>query len=274
MTVRKNQANLTAAEKKKFTDAVLEVKRIGVYDQFVEAHRLRFALDMNTMIYVGHFGPSFLPWHRKYLIDFENELQKIDPSVSIPYWDWTADNTPTSSLWAPDFLGGTGRALDQQVMDGPFAYSGGKWNITVGVDTGVFLKRDLGSWVPTLPPRSDVDAALALTTYDSAPFASGSAGFRSRLEGSDGYRAMHNRVHTWVWGHMEGATSPNDPVFWLHHSFVDKLWADWHALHPTSAEYLPNGNTPDVIDLNDNMPPWTNTTPQSLLDHTQWYTYA
>ncbi len=63
-------------------------------------------------------------------------------------------------------------------------------------------------------------------------------------------------------------------MFRLHHAFVDKLRADWHALHPTSAEYLPAGGTVDVIDLNDTMPPWPNTTPQSMLDHTQFYTYA
>ncbi|MGC5529582.1 tyrosinase family protein [Streptomyces sp. SR-10] len=274
MTVRKNQANLTGPEKKAFVDAVLEVKRIGKYDEFVLAHRTRFSIDMNTGVYVGHFGPSFLPWHRKFLIDFEDELQKIDPSVSIPYWDWTADNTVGSSLWAPDFLGGTGRPLDDQVMDGPFAHSGGNWTINVSVDSRAFLARQLAYRVPTLPPRSDVDAALAMPTYDSPPFRDGSAGFRSTLEGSAGYMSMHNRVHTWVWGHMETSVSPNDPVFWLHHAFVDKLWADWHTLHPTSAEYLPAGGTTDVIDLNDTMPPWPNTTPQSMLDHTQFYTYA
>ncbi|WP_197364045.1 tyrosinase family protein, partial [Streptomyces clavuligerus] len=123
------------------------------------------------------------------------------------------------------------------------------------------------------PTRAQVDAALAMPTYDSAPFRDGSAGFRSELEGSSGYMSMHNRVHTWVWGQMESSVSPNDPVFWLHHAFVDKLWAEWHALHPGSAEYLPAAATPDVIDLNEPMPPWT-ATPQSVLDHTQFYIYV
>lgn len=35
MTVRKNQATLTAEEKRAFTNALLELKRTGRYDRFV-----------------------------------------------------------------------------------------------------------------------------------------------------------------------------------------------------------------------------------------------
>jgi hypothetical protein len=42
---------------------------------------------------------------------------------------------------------------------------------------------------------------------------------------------MHNRVHNWVGGSMVRITWLNDPVF-LHHCFIDKLWADWQVLQP------------------------------------------
>ena len=41
---------------------------------------------------------------------------------------------------------------------------------------------------------------------------------------------LHNRVHLWVGGNMAPMTSPNDPVFFLHHCFVDKAWADWQEV--------------------------------------------
>jgi hypothetical protein len=34
---------------------------------------------------------------------------------------------------------------------------------------------------------------------------------------------LHNPVHRWIGGNMADATSPNDPVFFLHHTFLDKL---------------------------------------------------
>ena len=55
---------------------------------------------------------------------------------------------------------------------------------------------------------------------------------------------MHNLIHGWVGGRLSpGAvrppirgtmvlpTSPNDPVFFLHHANIDRLWAAWQAAH-------------------------------------------
>ncbi|MEU7282167.1 tyrosinase family protein [Streptomyces sp. NPDC045431] len=271
MTVRKNQSQLTAAEKKRFVDAVLELKRSGRYDSFVSTHNDFIMSDTDSGDRVGHRSPSFLPWHRRFLLQFEQALQAVDPAVALPYWDWTADRTASSSLWAPDFMGGTGRARDGQVMDGPFAASGGRWTITVRVDGRDYLRRALGAGGRQLPTRAEADSVLAMATYDMAPWNSSSDGFRNHLEGWRGVN-LHNRVHVWVGGHMATGASPNDPVFWLHHAFIDKLWADWQARHPGSG-YLPAAGTPNVVDLRDTMRPWNDVTPADMLDHTRHYTY-
>ncbi|MER7759770.1 tyrosinase family protein [Streptomyces sp. NPDC097619] len=271
MTTRKNQSALTTDEKARFVKALLELKRNGTYDTFVTTHNGFIMSDTDSGDRVGHRSPSFLPWHRRFLIQFEQALQSVDPSVSLPYWDWTADRTTRSTLWAPDFLGGNGRSRDGQVIDGPFAHSGGNWPINVRVDGRNFLRRALGSSVAELPTRAEVEGVLAMTTYDMAPWNSSSNGFRNHLEGWRGVN-LHNRVHVWVGGQMGTGVSPNDPVFWMHHAFIDKLWADWQRMHPQSP-YLPAAGTTNVVDLNDTMRPWNDVTPADMLDHRKFYTY-
>src|SRR4051812_25901857 len=170
MGVRKDQSKLTDAERQAFVAAVLEFKRRGGYDALVRIHLTRMGADWNPRTRVGHRAPSFLPWHRRFLLEFERGLQAIDPTVSLPYWDWTVDRTPTASLWGANFLGGDGRASDGQVMTGPFAYAGGKWPITVSVDSRPFLARGFGLSGVALPTASGVQTALGMSSYDSAPW--------------------------------------------------------------------------------------------------------
>ncbi|MFD5418345.1 tyrosinase family protein [Streptomyces sp. NPDC127069] len=286
MYTRQNQKNLTAAQKKRFTSALLELKRNGVYDEFVRTHGTYFVPDRDTKLRVGHMSPSFFPWHRSYLLEFEKRLREVDPQVSVPYWDWTTDSSPVSSLWAEDFLGGTGREGDLQVTTGPFAHRRGNWTITEGVSEAPFLTRNLGR--PgnpiSLPTAAELQWAIDDPVYDSSPWNSttGGGSFRNKLEGwaapkSERWR-NHNKVHQWIGGHMTGATSPNDPAFWLHHAFVDLIWDRWQQRHPGSG-YLPAA-PPElgdlqrgrVIALDEPMPPW-DVTPREMLGHGGVYRY-
>ncbi|MFE0177627.1 tyrosinase family protein [Streptomyces sp. NPDC059002] len=276
MAVRKNQANLSAAERRAFIDALLTLKARGAYDKYVEVHDYFATNDLDDAERTGHSAPSFLPWHRKFLLDFERDLQTVNPSVTLPYWDWTVDRTTTSPM-RPDFLGTTGRAGDSQVMDGPFAYSGGKWKIYLGTDERPFLRRDIGS-TDMLPTAAQVESALSIAHYDEAPWNGRSVGgFRNVLEGwANRNTGPHNAVHRYIGGAMNSGKSPNDPVFWMHHCFIDKLWVEWQRRHPGSG-YLPVTPVKDVVALNQPMKPWSERgeriTPADMLDHTRFYTY-
>ncbi|MFI9064091.1 tyrosinase family protein [Streptomyces sp. NPDC053429] len=286
MYTRQNQKDLTRAQKQRFTAAVLELKRNGTYDQFVRTHGKYFVPDRDRKLRVGHMSPSFFPWHRRFLLEFEKQLRSLDAGITIPYWDWTTDNSPASSLWAEDFLGGTGREGDHQVMTGPFAYGKGNWTVTVGVSEARYLTRNLGRpQTPiALPTQAELQWALDDPAYDTAPWDSTArgGGFRNKLEGwaapkSERWR-NHNKVHQWIGGHMTGGTAPNDPVFWLHHAFVDLIWDRWQQKHPDSG-YLPAQPPPlgdpqhgRVIALDEPMPPW-NVTPREMLRHQGQYRY-
>jgi tyrosinase len=263
MILRKNVTSLTASEKSAYVKALLELKKRGEYDKYVHwhhhimiptvlPHEPRDANYRNG----AHRGPAFLPWHREFLMQLEQELRTIDKTIAIPYWDWTADaaNTdPTKvpAIWGDDFMGGNGLASDEwRVQTGPFAYKNGGWPVPSYPDDdlpGPGLKRQFGN-IPTirnLPTQADLTLALAEIFYDTPPYDRSpfTVGFRNRLEGwvtqrgdsrvSTGGSQLHNRVHLWVGGNMMPMTSPDDPVFFLHHCFVDKVWADWQAQQMT-----------------------------------------
>ena len=258
---RKNQSTLTATEKSRYVNAVLALKASGKYDQIVSDH-------VNFMS-GAHRGPGFFPWHREYLRRFEADLRAIDSTISLPYWNWSIDNSPVSSIWNPDFMGGNGRPSDGRVMTGAFAFDAGNWSLSVGSFPD--LRRRFGVGIATLPAPSDVSAALGVVPYDVSPWnLSSSGGFRNTAEGWIAGPQMHNRVHVWMGGTMLPASSPEDPVFFLHHCFVDKLWADWQTLHP-GLDYLPASGAPPGHNRNDAMEPWASrgetVTPGSVLDH-------
>lgn len=266
MGVRKNQAALTTQEKQNFVDSVLTLKANGTYDQFVQQHR--DSMMMSNMW--AHQGPAFLPWHREFLRRFELALQAVNPTVDLPFWDWTVDNSITSSIWGSDFMGGNGRPSDGRVMTGSFAFDNGNWNLNVNDDPGQDLRRRLGQGASSLPTAAQVNQCLAVTPYDSAPWNISSnlnTSFRNRLEGwGSSQPQLHNRVHVWVGGSMLASTSPNDPVFFLHHCNIDRLWAIWQSMHPTEG-YLPVSGGPSGHNLNDPMLPWGgSTTPASVLN--------
>lgn len=283
-----NQRHLTSGQRSRFVQAVLELKRLGGYDKYVRLHARYFAADGETGLRMAHMAPTFFPWHRKFVLTFEQELRMIDPTVTIPYWDWTVDRSPSSALWDADFMGGDGRDSDGQVMTGPFAYRTGNWPITFGVTAEKFLTRNMGRPHPKpipLPTKAELDGALAVATYDAAPWdsAPSTRGFRNKLEGwtvdarKGGY--LHNRVHQWVGGQMVGGASPNDPVFWLHHAFIDLIWVRWQRRHPTSAPYLPakplGAHDPQhgrVLAADQPMPPF-NVRPSEMFDHRKFYVY-
>ncbi|MEU9439781.1 tyrosinase family protein [Streptomyces sp. NPDC048304] len=285
--VRKDAGTLTRTEMRRFVKALLEVKRRGQYDEFVRTHIRYFSSDGEQGLRAAHMAPSFLPWHRRFLLDLERALRRVDSSVTVPYWDWTRDRTTTSLPWTADLLGGNGRRSDHQVMTGPFAHREGHWTIKVGVTEEVFLTRDLGRARDPidLPTKSDLEWALEDPAYDVAPWDStATRGLRNKLEGWGTGRGSaswhnHNRVHRWVGGAMLGGASVNDPVFWLHHAFIDLQWYRWQRRH-REARYLPE--TPPgpgeeqhgrIVARHQKLPPW-DVTPDELEDVGRIYRYA
>jgi len=274
---------------------------ISTYDLFVIWHyAAMFTLTPPThgSRNAAHGGSVFGPWHRFMLILLELHLQRVldDTEFGLPYWDWAADGEmdvsqqQNSLLWTADDIGGNGNPLnDDFVATGPFRFDSAdptSWRVSVDMDVNLVLRttdrglrRSLQIGVTTLPRKIQVNSALSQTVYDSPDWEMGSTGFRDRLEGWSPQSTaphLHNRVHMWVGGDMGSATSPNDPVFYLNHCNVDRIWEAW--LMQNNRVYVPDQTvSADLLGhrIDDPMfslisPP---ATPRQMLDVSNFYTY-
>ena len=109
------------------------------------------------------------------------------------------------------------------------------------------LRRALGSG--PLSTQQDVETNQTRDNYDA---------FWRELE-----NPIHNRPHVWVEGVMGGAASPGDPVFYLHHCWIDMLWARWQLANP-GEPFVSSGAG---AGLNDPLMEWPDRTPANVLDH-------
>jgi hypothetical protein len=112
------------------------------------------------------------------------------------------------------------------------------------------LNRALGAGGP-LPTQQQVEDNQRRNNYDT---------FWRELESP-----IHNRPHNWVGGVMAGTASPGDPVFYLHHGWIDMLWARWQRQHPDA----PFQSSGAGVGLNDPLMEWPDRTPADVLDHHQ-----
>jgi tyrosinase len=286
MRTRKNVKSLTETEKSNFINAVLALKKkpsilhprtagFSRYDDYVEVHRNALAATISqtatTQPGWAHGGPAFLPWNREFILQFENDLNAIDSSVTLPYWDWT-DANPAANPLTTDFLGGNGAGSDLLVTNGAFA--GEKWKLHVLEDEGDsdILQRDIGTdaTAPALPTAGLQNAILNVAAYDSPPWCGVTNSFRWQCE-----TGLHNLIQRYIGGTMDTTASPNDPLFFLHASNVDRLYAVWQGLHQGSAHYLPVVGAPQGHNLNDALifntagaaPFKTSATPATVMNH-------
>jgi tyrosinase len=258
---------MTSAEKSAFASALRRFKTTSAngrtYNWYIDQHIAYFSRTSDNISH-AHQSPSFFPWHREFLRMLERDLQTVsgNPNLFIPYWDWTGSATPFTS----DFLGSI---TNGSVESGNFSRSWG-WPIyRSSIDT-LFLQRRLGQNA-TLPSSTTVSTVQSYTVYDQSPWNSTvSNSYRNRNE-----IGLHNRVHNYVGGHMGTREAPNDPVFWLHHCNIDRLWWRWQTTRGIDT-YQPRSGTSGVTDNSETMRPYpSGRTPSVVRDiSTLNYSYA
>ena len=171
-----------------------------------------------------HASWYFLPWHRLYVYFFERIVRRAvlddggPADWALPYWDYSVGGAAAGlplAVRAPTLPDGTDNPLytDQRAQ---------------AANDGARL------------PRRQTSAAMAnsFTNFTGLPQACFGGGDSSPAQFSTVPGQLeiqpHNVVHNLLGGADGWMGDPNqaaqDPVFWLHHANIDRLWSNWLAL--------------------------------------------
>lgn len=220
----------------------------------------------------AHDGQGFPSWHRLYMLAWERTIQELanDENFTVPYWDWT-ENKDECEICTKDLLGvkdTNGRVTGKYFNDwyiicteeqtqkltrvcDPTLSKPGLMRVS---DREKQVKEEKG-WVMTFPTKEEVHFALRFETFDLPPYSKeSSCNFRNILEGyastKIGYRmpnahTLHNNVHIVIGGTMGDVSSAsNDPIFPLHHAFVDRIYEKWLRKYNKDASALSTYDAP------------------------------
>jgi len=165
----------------------------------------------------------FLPWHRMYLYHFENILRSLLPAAgraafALPFWDYS-NGAPGNAL-PPAFR-------TQTLPDG-----------TANPLFVTARRASVNNGTPLPAAVTDTSRAVGEATFTAAPlggdpgFGGPRTGFAHQGPAFGELEAQpHGPVHVQVGGNVGLMTDPDtaalDPIFWLHHANIDRLWEVW-----------------------------------------------
>ncbi|KAL2067816.1 hypothetical protein VTL71DRAFT_15912 [Oculimacula yallundae] len=231
--VRREWRTLSIKERKNYLDAIQclwkHPSRLGLnhslYEDFPWFHSRAGNFSHNT--------PAFMAWHRYFLDVYERTLKETCGYQGyLTYWDWSLDwqNMTSSPIWDPETgFGGNGNKTAHRsvghghcVTDGPlagrrFKYFGNE-NIKHCLSRGFISDRHMMEVFGSKVRLESVERVLKQPTYEK---------FNKELE--DG---PHNALPRTIRGDFMRVTVPNDPIFFIHHVQLDRLWWQWQQRAP------------------------------------------
>lgn len=185
----------------------------------------------------------FLPWHRGYIYYFEKIVRKKsgNDAFRLPYWPWEKDNSAV--LPAPF------RDAKYQDKDNPL-YDELR---VAAANNGDPLRPDPQGGSGSFAIDWEQARAISRFTYRFAELAFGGirkpkTALPAKPVSTRQHGGMESRAHDLIHDSVGGVgdmgdpdTAARDPIFWLHHANVDRLWNRWldargHELPDPSAD--------------------------------------
>ncbi|QRV95158.1 tyrosinase [Ceratobasidium sp. AG-Ba] len=226
----------------------------SLYDDWVYLH-----MDSNVKT---HVTAMFFPWHRWYLDAFERDLKdKCQFKGTIPYWDFTKDvkNIPASPIFESDPTYGLGtwgtKESNWHVTDGAFAKTIRAYPVPHIIQRNYTPQPFRTNYIfPFEYPNKDKFANETATPeaikYIIESFEGDFNAFSGHIEGPRA-QGLHNAMHLSIGGDMsDPSPTPSDPLFWIYHAQLDRIWAKWQARRPANARSY-SGGTIQVLELFD-----------------------
>jgi tyrosinase len=204
--IRKDAESLTTAERNRFLSALAQLNNagLGIFRQYRDSHT-------QVAVAEAHGRDGFWPWHRAFLLDLERALQTIDASVTLPYWRF---DRPSPKLFTPAFIGGSGPTVAVIAPTNPLV----AWRTDNQAGIPRTPQFDPATSLATAPGFGPVSLE-AVTTGSTSPYTQ----LRPVFEAEP-----HGRAHISFEGVISViASAARDPLFFLLHANVDRLWAKW-----------------------------------------------
>ncbi|KAK3684111.1 hypothetical protein B0T22DRAFT_469620 [Podospora appendiculata] len=257
--VRKEWRTLNPLEKLSFIAAVMCMQIVPARTGSVYAGaKARYddyqALHIRMTDYV-HFNGIFIPWHRYMLHMFETDLRNVcGYQGGIPYWDWTLDATSEANvLKSPIFdsflgFGGNGPYIADTssfpaewktnvpipgrqgggcITTGPFAWRQIPMGPANHTDyTPHCLRRDISPWLITQTGNASM-LQFVMNATNFWDLDHRSEGLALNVKGMTIHAAGHIGVGGEIGEMANTYSSPGDPLFWVHHSQIDRVWDSW-----------------------------------------------
>jgi hypothetical protein len=192
---------------------------------------------------VSYSEEIFLPWHRSYLHFFERQINSSPPNTPVPYINWSGSKTYIKNLLT---------AIDTQF---PLNTSVIPQNILTGLDRESNWITNATDMIFSSTGNINAWAKAIIIVLAKSKFCD----FTNALE------SFHDVVHGTIGGPVYGnglmsytETAAYDPIFWLHHSYIDYIWARWQCANNSQRYYYTTSN------ISSSYTNYTSTSPQSL----------
>ncbi|KAH0430728.1 amino acid transporter [Colletotrichum camelliae] len=222
-TQRKAWNNMTDTEKSAYINAELCLMNTTAKTDIEGAINRWDELDWAHIVQsnVIHNTGSFLPWHRYFMRVHEYLLQsECGYEGGQPYWNEVLDMDALNQSVVFDPDTGFGGEGSDCVTDGPFV------NLTLHINSTSNYAND-----------------CLTRSFNSNGFQTGQQEYIDECFASENYTAAfecyqvnpHTAGHSAVGGTMlDVVGSPGDPLFFLHHTNLDRLWWEWQQANLTT----------------------------------------